>query len=599
MADVYMNGKFVGTSLEPENFVEKVRANRRKAKYADELNVTYHPDEDNVILSTEKGRARRPLIIVHNGKSLLTDDYLMKLESGEIKFNDLVAKGVVEYLDAEEEENSYIAITPEAVKPGHTHLELSPLVILGSQAAMVPYPEHNVAPRVMIGAKTIKQGIGLYVSNYLMRSDTDVSILHYPQNPIVTTKMYDVVNFSTHPVGQNIVIAIMAWDGYNMDDAVILNSSSIDRGLFRSTYYRPYSIEELRYPGGQVDSIEIPDKEVRGYRTEDVYRLLEKDGIIYPEANVSSGDVLIGKSSPPRFLSSLEEFRFGVEARRETSQVIRHRESGVVESVIITESDDGNRYVKVKVRDGRVPEIGDKFASRHGQKGVIGLTVPQEDMPFTADGIVPDMIFSPHSIPSRMTVGQLLEILGGKVGALMGNTIDGTPFQGDREMDLRALLKGLGFRDNGTETMYNGKTGQMYRARIMIGNIYYLKLRHMVANKLHARSRGPVQLLTRQPTEGRSKEGGLRLGEMENHCFVAHGAALTLKERFDSDRAIIPICKKCGLVAIYNRFRRKGVCSVCGDDIPITFIEMSYAFKLLLDELKSMCIYPKLIVGPK
>ncbi|MCK4715063.1 MAG: DNA-directed RNA polymerase subunit B, partial [Candidatus Aenigmarchaeota archaeon] len=278
MADVYMNGKFVGTSLEPENFVEKVRANRRKAKYADELNVTYHPYEDNVILSTEKGRARRPLIIVHNGKSLLTDDYLMKLESGEIKFNDLVAKGVVEYLDAEEEENSYIAIAPEAVKPGHTHLELSPLVILGSQAAMVPYPEHNVAPRVMIGAKTIKQGIGLYVSNYLMRSDTDVSILHYPQNPIVTTKMYDVVNFSTHPVGQNIVIAIMAWDGYNMDDAVILNSSSIDRGLFRSTYYRPYSIEELRYPGGQVDSIEIPDKEVRGYRTEVVYRLLEKDG---------------------------------------------------------------------------------------------------------------------------------------------------------------------------------------------------------------------------------------------------------------------------------------------------------------------------------
>jgi DNA-directed RNA polymerase subunit B' len=599
MADVYFNGKFVGTCSDPETFIGNIRTNRRKGKYSDDLNVTYHPEEDNVIISTEKGRARRPLIVVEKGKPILTDEHLKKLEDGEIKFGDLVAKGIIEYLDAEEEENSLIAISPEQVRPEHTHLELSPIVILGSQAAMVPYPEHNVAPRVMIGAKTIKQGIGLYASNYLMRSDTDVSILHYPQKPVVTTKMYDVVNFGTHPVGQNVIIAIMAWEGYNMDDAVIVNGSSIQRGLFRSTYYRPYSIEELRYPGGQVDSIEVPDKEVRGYRTEDVYRFLEKDGIIYPEAEVSSGEVLIGKTSPPRFLSSLEEFRFGVEARRETSEVVRHRESGVVESVILTESEDGNKYVKVKVRDERIPEIGDKFASRHGQKGVIGLTVPQEDMPFTANGVVPDIIFSPHSIPSRMTVGQLLEILGGKVGALMGTPIDGSPFGGQKENELRSLLKDLGFRDNGTETMYNGKTGQIYKARIMIGNVYYLKLRHMVANKLHARSRGPVQLLTRQPTEGRSKEGGLRLGEMENHCFVAHGAALTLKERFDSDKAIIPICKRCGLVAIYNRFRRKGVCSACGDDVPIAFIEMSYAFKLLLDELKSLCIYPKILVEPK
>jgi DNA-directed RNA polymerase beta subunit len=314
---------------------------------------------------------------------------------------------------------------------------------------------------------------------------------------------------------------------------------------------------------------------------------------------VSSGDVLIGRTSPPRFLSSLGDFRFGIETRRETSEVVRPREHGTIDSVIVTESEEGNRLVRVKVRNQRVPEIGDKFASRHGQKGVIGLIVAQENMPFTADGVVPDIIFSPHSIPSRMTVGQLIEIIGAKVGAMAGEPVDGTAFVGTHEVELRKHLRELGFRDNGSETMYDGQTGEEYEAKIFIGGVYYLKLRHMVANKLHARSRGPVQLLTRQPTEGRSKEGGLRLGEMENHCFVAHGAALTLKERFDSDKTVVPVCKTCGTVAIYNKFRKRGVCPVCGEDAPITFIEMSYAFKLLLDELKSLCIYPKLLVEPK
>ena len=599
MTDVYLNGKFIGTCKEPQEFVKKIREMRRKSSMPSELNTSYKEEEDNVFIYTDKGRARRPMIVIKDGKPLLTEEHMNKLNSKEIKFRDLVDEGIIEYLDADEEEDVLIAMKPEELTVEHTHMELSPLIMLGSQAAMVPWPEHNQAPRVMIGSKTIKQGLGLYTSNFILRADTDVSMLHYPQKPIVRTMLYDSVEYDSHPIGQNITIAIMSWEGFNMNDAVVLNKASIDRGLYRSTYYRPYSAEELRYPGGQVDSIEIPDKEVKGYRTEDSYRFLETDGIVYPEALVSSGDVLIGKTSPPRFLSSLEEFRFGIETRRETSDVVRPREQGVVESVIVTESGEGNRYIQVKVRDNRVPEIGDKFASRHGQKGVVGIIVPQEDMPFSADGIVPDLIFSPHSIPSRMTVGQLIEIIGGKVGALRGATVDGTAFIGEHEVELRKFLKELGFRDNGSETMYNGKTGEQYEARIFVGNIYYLKLRHMVANKLHVRSRGPVQLLTRQPTEGRSKEGGLRLGEMENHCFVAHGAALTLKERFDSDKTIVPICKQCGTVAVYNRFRKKGICTICGEDSPVTFIEMSYAFKLLLDELKSLCIYPKLLIEPK
>jgi DNA-directed RNA polymerase beta subunit len=357
--------------------------------------------------------------------------------------------------------------------------------------------------------------------------------------------------------------------------------------------------EELRYSGGLTDEVSIPNKDVKGYRTEHDYRFLEDDGIIYPEADVEEGDVIIGKTSPPRFLSSLEEYNLATTSRRESSNALKHGEKGIVDFVMLTESAEGNRLVEVRLRDPRIPEIGDKFTSRHGQKGVISLIVPEADVPFTATGIKPDIIFSPHGVPSRMTVSHMIELIAGKTGALSGRYIDGTTFEGEKEGDLRLELLKNGFRENGVETMYNGVTGEQYRAKIYVGNMYYLKLKHMVANKIHSRARGPIQLLTRQPTEGRAKEGGLRLGEMEKDTFVAHGASLLLKERFDSDKTEVPVCENCGLIAIYDARKNSYYCPVDGENVEISNIEMSYAFKLILDEFKSMTIYPKLRLKSK
>jgi len=379
-----------------------------------------------------------------------------------------------------------------------------------------------------------------------------------------------------------------------MEDGVILNKSSVERGLARSSYFRPVSAEELRYSGGLVDTISVPDKDVKGYRSEKDYRFLEGDGIIYPEATVDEGDVIIGRTSPPRFLSGLDEYNLSAAIRRESSISLRHGERGVADFVVITENEEGNRLVQVRLREERVPEIGDKFTSRHGQKGVTGILVPSSDIPFSVSGIVPDLIFTPHGVSSRMTVSHLLELIGAKVGALSGRYVDSTLFEAEHEEDIRKELLASGFREDGTETFYDGRTGKQMLARIFVGNMYYLRLRHMVANKMQSRARGPIQLLTRQPTEGKAKEGGLRLGEMEKDVFIAHGASLLLKERFDSDKAVLPVCEKCGLVAVEDHYKNRKYCLMCGEDINVSYVEMSYAFKLLLDEIRSLTIYPRL-----
>jgi len=599
MNEVYLNGKYIGTVENGMDFIEQVRRERRKNIIPQDLNIYYHEETDNILMQACKGRVRRPLIIIKEGKPLLTDSHIKQLQTGEIKWSNLIEQGIIEYLDAMEEENALVAFDDNDLTEEHTHMEITPLDIVGMCASHVPYGNYMPGARMNMGSKNQKQAIGFYAANFPVRMDMDVNLLHTPQVPIVKSIMHDISNYADHPSGQNFTIAVMSYGGYNMEDASLINKGSIERGLARSSYYRPAITEELRYSGGLIDEVCIPDKDVRGYKSEKDYRLLEPDGIISPEAKVKEGDVIIGKTSPPRFLSSMDEYNLTSNLKRESSLACRHGERGVVDFVFLTENEEGNKFVQVRLRDQRIPEIGDKFTSRHGQKGIIGMVIPQADMPFTASGITPDLIFSPHGIPSRMTIAHLIELIGGKTGAMAGRQIDGTLFNSEPEKAIREELLSLGFRENGTETMYNGITGQQFTAKIFIGNMYFLKLKHMVANKIHSRARGPIQLLTRQPTEGRAKEGGLRLGEMEKDTFVAHGTSMLLKERFDSDKTVVPVCENCGIIAIKDEFKDKKYCPICGDNVEITNIELSYAFKLMLDELKTLGLYPKLILKNK
>lgn len=591
MADIFLNDTYVGSCNDPKNFSVNFRASRRKGEISTEHNIYYDERQNFVYIQNGPGRVRRPLIVVEKGVSKLTKDLVKKVDEGKVSYADLVKEGIIEYLDAMEENDAYIAYDEKDLTLEHTHLEISPLLMFGINTATVPFSDYDEPGRLMRGQKTVKQAVGMYALNYLLRKETDRNLLVNPQKPLTQTFVYDLMKFDKHPAGQNLVVAVMSFEGYNMEDGLILNESSIERGLQRSYYYKVHSTSEIKYPGGLQDRVAIPNKDIKGYRLEEDYRFLEGDGVIFPGQVVLTGDVIVGKISPPRFIEEIEGFGQMVNLNVDSSLALKEDEKGVVSEVFMIENQEGEKEVNVLLRDHRAPMVGDKFASRHGQKGVVGALFKQSDMPFTENGIVPDAIFSPNSIPSRKTVSHVMEVLAGKVAALRGEFVDGNPFDGEKEDDLREELKKAGFNSAGTEVMYDPKTGKRMKAEIYIGSLYYLRLKHQVENKIQARGTGPVQLLTRQPAEGRIRGGGLKLGEMEKDALISHGASLLLKERFSSDQTTALICTECGYLADPYLFNYKSKCPICSNS-KFDEVELAYAFKLFMNELRSLGIDP-------
>ena len=606
-ARIFLDGKFIGYFPDGEELISSLRELRRNNKINSHVGISLHtPEEEGatkrLYINCNAGRVLRPVILIKDGKSLLTNDLIEKTSKKLVSWLDLIRMGIIELIDANEEENCDITFDEKNTKK-FTHLEIFSSAILGAGASIIPYPEHNQSPRNTYESAMAKQSLGF--STPMMNTSTYVRqhFMLYPQTPIVSTKAMNLLGLEKRPAGQNCVVAVLPFDGYNIEDAIVLSQSSVDRGLGRTFFYRIYESEAKQYPGGMRDSFQIPnaDENIRGYKGEKSYRLLEEDGIVATESTVKGGDILIGKTSPPRFMEDYREFESQGPYRRDTSVGVRPTENGVVDTIVMTQSNEGGKMFKVRVRDMRIPEIGDKFASRHGQKGVLGILAKQEDLPYTADGISPDVLINPHAFPSRMTVGMMMESITGKAAALRGSKFDGSAFVGEKIDQVRDVMKDAGFKYSGKEIMYDGRTGKPFPVEVFIGIVYYQKLHHMVADKIHARARGQVQMLTKQPTEGRARGGGLRFGEMERDCIIAYGASMILKDRLldESDKDDIFVCERCGLVAYHDIKQRRYICRVCGDKGKVSSVSVAYAFKLLLQEMQSLNIAPRLMIKEK
>ncbi|MGC8566666.1 MAG: DNA-directed RNA polymerase subunit B [Caldisphaera sp.] len=602
-AKVFLNGSPIGYISDGNGLVKKLREMRRKGQLSYEVGVSIieEGNSKDVYINTDEGRLMRPVIIVQNNKPNLTKNIISKVEKGEIKFWDLVRMGIIELLDPDEEEDAYIAEKIDEINNETTHLELWVSGIFGVAASTIPFLEHNQSPRNTYQSAMAKQALGLYALNYNLRMDSHAYLLHYPQKPIVQTRALEEMGYNARPSGQNFVVAFMSFTGYNIEDAIIFNKTSIDMGLGRAHFFRVYSATENDYPGGLTDRITVPSPKLYDHKGDQYYTKLGPDGIVEAEAEVEGGDVLVGRESPPRFIGEERVIGPGVLSKRDTSVQLRYGEKGIVDTVMITQTSERNKLVKVKVRDLRIPELGDKFASRHGQKGVVGMLFPKYNMPYTEDGITPDIIVNPHGIPSRMTVGQLLEVVTAKAGALLGKLIDGTPFYKEDIENLKLTLIKRGYDPSGKEVMYDGRTGRLIENTVTIGIAFYQRLYHMVSDKMHARATGKVQLLTRQPTEGKARQGGLRFGEMERDCLVGHGATMLLRDRMleNSDVYVMHICNLCGHIAWYNSKRGMYECPIHGDSGDIRPVKVPYAFKLFLQEIISMGVKPEIKVSDK
>jgi len=603
---VFINGAFIGISLEPQNLYEMLKDMKSKGIINIYTSIIFNYKQQELRICNDSGRVTRPLLRVKDKSILLTTDILEGLKRNELKWDDLltnckISDAIIEYIDPEEQSFSMIATWPKDIVAStenivykFTHCEIHPSTIFGIVASCIPYPDHNQSPRNTYQCAQAKQAMGVYATNYNERMDKTAYVQTYPTRPLVDTRVMNLIKINEIPSGCNINVAIMTHTGYNQEDSVLINKGSIDRGLFQITLYHTEKDEDKQKINGDEEIRCKPDSsKTKGMKFGN-YNKVNSKGIVSENTLIENRDVIIAKVTP---IKENRNDHTKVIKYEDQSKLYRTVEETYIDKNYIDRNGDGYNFAKVRLRAFRKPVIGDKFSSRHGQKGTVGNIIPEEDMPFTRNGVKPDIIINPHAIPSRMTIGQLKETLLGKVLVELGLFGDGTSF-GDLRVDtISEKLLELGYEAHGNELMYNGLTGEQIEASIFLGPVFYQRLKHMVNDKQHSRSIGPMVNLTRQPAEGRSRDGGLRFGEMERDCMVSHGASRFTRERmYDvSDKYSVHVCKKCGLVASYNDQIHVHHCRTCDNRTDFAYVQIPYACKLIFQELTTMNVVPRVI----
>ena len=623
---IFINGDWEYVYKNPKELYDKLLKMRRHGAIHIYTSISWNREYKELSINTDYGRILRPLFIVEDNKLKITNKIIDDVKNNKLKWEDLLINkeivdcncdinetksSYIEYVDVSEADTCMMAMSIEDLERNkrenkyfynYTHCEIHPAMILGALVSNIPFSNHNQAPRNLFQGAMGKQSLGVYATNFRNRMDTMAHILHYPQKPIVNTRSSDFVHSNEIPAGQNAIVAIACYTGYNQEDSLIFNKSAVDRGLFTSTYFRTYREEEKKNQTtleeekfGKPNKYNEDGTLLTSAMKAGSYDKLNEDGFIKENVQVKKGDIIIGKTTPIKG-AGIGEPKF-----KDSSVAIKKNDAGIIDKVYVNKNGDGYRFCKVRIRNDRQPIIGDKFASRHGQKGTIGILYNQEDMPYTETGIVPDLIVNPFAIPKRMTVAHLIECVSGKMGSVTGNNIDATPFNNTDVHKISEILTDkCGYKWSGKELMYNGKTGEQILVDIFVGPTFYYRLKHMVLDKRHSRDTGPYQLLTRQPAEGRARDGGLRFGEMERDCMLAHGTVQFLKERLydTSDKFQVHVCKKTGMISAANP--SKNVYKSLFDpknNTDFSKIRMPYASKLFMHELMAMGITPRMFTN--
>jgi DNA-directed RNA polymerase II subunit RPB2 len=651
---VFVNGSWIGIVTNPQTIIAKYKLYRRNGLIPVYNSIHWNIQRNEILINTDDGRLVRPIFYKSNDKNQISyknKDFneLMKNnkhnwinfiigntktiinyslknstiyepdELYDIKDKDKNSflernKGIIEYLDTQETEGSMISVKHNSSNKYNTHYEIHPSLILGVMGNMIVYPENNQLPRDLFSCGQSKQGVSLYHSNYQNRIDKMGVILNNGQIPLVKSRYFDYITNEQHPYGENAIVAIMSYNGYNVEDALIFNEGSLKRGLFRTTYFNMYETYEQSSKKGGITSdtkvMNISDLDITNLKPAYDYNNLDENGLIKENTYMDDKKIVIGKATT----SLLQPGKYV-----DNSITPKKGQLGYVDKVFITDDEEGFRIAKVRIREDRVPAIGDKFSSRAGQKGTVGIILPEKDMPFTSSGIRPDIIVNPHALPSRMTIGQLVECLMGKACSFYGGFGDCTAFvnNGPKHKLFGSMLTKYGYHNSGCEILMNGMTGEQVDSDIFIGPTYYMRLKHMVKDKINYRARGPRTQLTRQTVGGRANDGGLRIGEMERDGLIAHGIPKFIQDSMMTrgDDYYMAVCNNTGTIAIYNESKDLFISPFA--DGPIKFnkslegnmnveqktkysrnfsiVRVPYSFKLLMQELQTMNIQMRII----